>query len=210
MVESTIRSVDSIAPDMVAVDVETPEGFEARPGQFVLVRAVVDGDTHSGHYTISSPHVTDEFEITVGVDRESGTLGPWLESADPNDGIEIEGPFGETYYEGESPVTILGHGPGIGPTVAIGERACEAGGRVKIVYENDTVPHEDRLEALDAAGNAISITHDRETYIDHAREAIADDQVFVFGFSDFVESTRDLLAELDGDPTPKVEDFGPE
>lgn len=209
MTEAMIRSVKPVAADTIAVTLEIPEGFDGRPGQFVLVRATIDGETHSSHYTISSPAVSEQFEITVGVDEETGTLGPWLQSAGPSDSVDIEGPFGETYYENEDPVAILAQGPGIGPAVAIGEQARQASAAVTIVYENDTVPHADRLDSLRTDGCRISLCHDRQEYLETVRDAVPAGQAFVFGFSDFVGDTRDLLSRHEAVDPPKIEDFGP-
>lgn len=209
MVEAEITDVEPVGPDTIAVEIETPEPFEGRPGQFVLVRAFIDEGVETGHYTISSPAVTDRFELTVGVD-EDGTLGPWLEAANPGETIEIEGPFGDTYFESEDRIAILAQGPGIGPAVAVGEQAVEAGADVAIHYHNATLPHADRLDALEAAGATVSVSNDIETYTADVTERLSDEQVYVFGFSWFIDAVTAALDEASPPgPTPKIEDFGP-
>ena len=51
----TVRAVDTVGPDTIALELDTPDGFEAKPGQFVLVSATVDGEELSRYYTLSSP-----------------------------------------------------------------------------------------------------------------------------------------------------------
>ena len=82
--EARVVAVREIGPDDIAIDIETPDGFEARPGQFVKLT----GDGESRFYTISSPDVDGSFEVTVEVDPE-GTLGPWLAAREPDDTVGI-------------------------------------------------------------------------------------------------------------------------
>src|SRR6056297_3624000 len=98
----TVTESETVGPDTVAIAFGTPEGFEAQPGQFVKLSATVDGEEYARFYTISSPNVTDSFEVTVGIDREEG--GPFSEllaALSAGDEIEMSGPFGADYYEGE-------------------------------------------------------------------------------------------------------------
>ena len=95
----TVREVTDVGPDTISMTFGTPEGFDADPGEFVLVRATVDGEELARHYTLSSPTVEDAFEITVGIDPD-GDLTPWLAEREPGDTLDVEGPFGNVTYEG--------------------------------------------------------------------------------------------------------------
>ncbi|SNZ12840.1 Ferredoxin-NADP reductase [Natronoarchaeum philippinense] len=203
----TVRAVDTVGPDTIALELETPDGFEAEPGQFVLVRATVDGEELSRYYTLSSPDVEDTFEITVGVDPD-GDLSPWLANRQVGDEITIEGPFGEVYYEGEESVVVFAGGPGVGPAVGLGEAAASAGGDVSIVYRDDEPAHEERLSTLSNGGAHVAIVGDGA--LDDAVAEVADDgQVYVFGFQAFVEDVRDAIEAAGGDfEAAKVESFG--
>jgi ferredoxin-NADP reductase len=53
--DTRVTAVRQVGPDAVALDLETPDGFEARPGQFVKLTATVAGEEESRFYTISSP-----------------------------------------------------------------------------------------------------------------------------------------------------------
>jgi ferredoxin-NADP reductase len=203
----TVRSVETVGPDTIALEFETPDGFDARPGQFVLARATIDGDEISRYYTLSSPGVAETFEITVGVDPE-GDLSPWLADRQAGDAVTIEGPFGEVYYEDEPSVVVFAGGPGVGPAVGLGEAVASAGNDVSIVYQDDEPAHEERLSSLSKAGANVAIVGDG-ALDDVVAEFAGAGQVYVFGFQEFVEDVRDAIEAAGGDfGTAKVENFG--
>jgi ferredoxin-NADP reductase len=207
--EVTIEAVREVGPDTVAVDLEAPEGFDALPGQFVKIEALVEGEHVSRFYTLSSPDVRGSFEITIGVDPE-GTLGPWI-AEDEREGetVTVEGPYGSAFYEDEPDSLILAGGPGVGPAVGIGERAIEDGNGVAIVYRDDEPVHEGRLEALRGEGTTVDVIDEGEGLAEHVADRYDGQQVFVYGFQGFVTEALDALEESGADPDDaKVENFG--
>jgi ferredoxin-NADP reductase len=74
MAVTTVRDVREVGPQTIAVELESPSEFEAEPGQFVLIKAPVDGEVESGHYTLSSPVAGATSETTAEYE-ESGTVG---------------------------------------------------------------------------------------------------------------------------------------
>ncbi|MFC3478578.1 FAD-dependent oxidoreductase [Halobacterium litoreum] len=204
-----VRSVRDVGPDTVAVTFETPAGFVAEPGQFVRVLAEFEGEEEGRYYTLSSPDVAETFEVTVGVDPE-GTLGPWLADREPGDEVRIEGPFGDDYYEGEDSVVLLAGGPGVGPAIAIAERAHDAGADVTLVYQDDEPVHEDRLAALADTGVTVVVV---AADLADAVASVAgrtDGVPFVYGFAGFCEDALDALTATGFDTeAAKVESFGP-
>lgn len=210
MSESTVvvRSVESVGPDTVAIELETPEGFDAQPGQFVQLVLTVDGEEHARHYTLSSPRVDETFEITVGIDPE-GTVGPHLADLEAGDEVRIKGPFGRNHYDGEERVTVVVGGPGVGPAVGIAERVLQEDGEVAVVYRDDAHAHVDRLGSVaDAGGSVFLVGDDVGPAVDAAVEAVGG-QVFVYGFADFLEDALAALdaADVDTDAA-KIENFG--
>lgn len=207
----TVTDTDDVGPDTVSIAFETPEGFEAQPGQFVKLRATVDGEGYARFYTISSPDMIDTFEVTIEIDPdESGPFSEHLGALSAGDKIEMSGPFGSDYYENEPRVVVLAGGPGIGPAVGIGERVINDGGELAIVYKDDTPAHEDRLSTLTAAGATVAIT---DGSITEAVEAAVTDQdgeqIFVYGFGSFVDEAIAAVEAAGGDPDDlKVENFG--
>ena len=157
----------------------------------------------------SSPDSAETFEVTVEVDPE-GSLSPYLADLEPGATVEVAGPFGDAYYEGEERVVVLAGGPGIGPAVGIGERAVADGGDVTVVYATDDPVHEDRLADLAAEGATVAITSDvsGEEVIDLLANNVG--QVFVYGFAGFLdEATAALDAANLSAGDAKTENFGP-
>ncbi|WP_227355569.1 FAD-dependent oxidoreductase [Haladaptatus salinisoli] len=208
--EVVVRSVRTVGPDTVALILESPPEFDARPGQFLQVAGEVDGEEVARHYTLSSPGTDDTFEMTVGVDPD-GDLSPWLAEREQGDTLEVTGPFGRSYYEDESSVVVLAGGPGVGPAVGIAERAVADGGEAVVVYRDDEPAHEDRLRGLEAAGATVFVTDEPLADSDDVRDLLSDaeGQVFVYGFADFLDDASDALAAAGHDPDDaKVENFG--
>ncbi|WP_267642673.1 FAD-dependent oxidoreductase [Haloarchaeobius amylolyticus] len=206
----SVRGVRTVGPDTVALDLETPDGFDALPGQFVLLRATIEGEELSRYYTLSSPTVGETFEITVGVDPE-GDLTPWLADLDAGAEVRIEGPFGNVHYDDEGDVVVVAGGPGIGPAVAIAERAVEHGHEATVVYQDDEPAHEDRLVELEDAGSLVQVFDDDadDEVADAVGAATDRGEVYVFGFQDFCELVQDALADAGVDPDEAhVESFG--
>jgi len=136
--ETTVVAVREVGTDAVAIEVATPEGFSARPGQFVKLSATVDGESVSRFYTVSSIDTDGTFELTISYDPdEGGAFSEYLLSIAPDDPVTIAGPFGSDYYEGEPRVVVLAGGPGVGPAVAIAEGAIADGGEAVVIYRDD-------------------------------------------------------------------------
>jgi len=207
----TVTDIETVGPDTVAIEFETPETFDAHPGQFVKLSAEIDGEEYARFYTLSSPDVIGTFEITVGIDPdESGPFSDYLVGLSAGDEIAMSGPFGSDYYEGESRVIVLAGGPGVGPAVGIGERAINDGGELAIIYKDADPAHKDRLSTLDAAGASLVITGGSITEaVDAAVTGADDEQIFVYGFADFVDEATAAVeaAGVDSDEL-KVENFG--
>ncbi|WP_148413134.1 FAD-dependent oxidoreductase [Haloferax sp. KTX1] len=209
----TVAAVSDVGPGTVAIEFETPDGFEAEPGQFVKLSAEVDGESYARFYTLSSPGVGDTFEVTVGIDpEEAGPFSRHLDSLVAGDDVEVSGPFGRSYYDGESRVVVLAGGPGVGPAVGIAEAAVADGNEAAVVYLDDAPAHEERLSALRDDGASVVVTGDGSDLADAVADALTGDegeQVFVYGFADFVENATDAVEAAGGDAdAAKVENFG--
>ncbi|KTG09849.1 oxidoreductase [Haloprofundus marisrubri] len=204
-----VTEVNSVGPNTVAIVLESPDGFDARPGQFVKLSATVDDEDYARFYTLSSPDAHDTFEITVGVDpEEAGPFSQHLLDLEAGDELDISGPFGNEYYEDESTIVVLAGGPGVGAAVGLAERALRDGGSVALVYKDDAPAHEERLADLRERGATVVVTDG--DLADHVDDVHDDDaQVFVYGFADFVQEAADAVDAAGGDPADaKVENFG--
>lgn len=205
-----IRSITEVGAHTVAIELATPTGFSAHPGQFVLVRATIDGEDVARHYTLSSPSVTETFELTVGIDPE-GAFSGWLTGRKPGDELTIEGPFGTVFYDDDGPVRVLAGGPGIGAGLGVAERAASLGYEVAFVAESDDgVIHRDRFEAL--AGEQLVIITDADEFDDGVERAYTerpDATTYVFGFNEFVVRAIRAIESAGGDPNEaRMESYG--
>jgi len=207
-----IAGITPLRGDAIAIDVESPAGFDAQPGQFVKLTFDVDGEAVSRFYTISSPDVTDTFELTIELDPD-GEVSPLLEDLEPGDELVVSGPFGRDFYEGEPRVVILAGGPGIGPAVGIAERALADGGDAAVVYLDDDPLYEDRLTAIESDGAFVSILGPDGDF-DAAVAAAIDDgavdpQLFIYGFADFIDRATSAVGRAGGEAdAAKIENFG--
>lgn len=216
----TVRSIETVGPNTIAMEFERPEGFDARPGQFVKLTGEVEGESYSRFYTLSSPDVSDGFEVTIGIDpEEAGPFSQWLGERTAGDELDLAGPFGDQFYDDEPRAVVLAGGPGVGPAVGIGERAIETGNEVAIVYVDEQPAHEERLAAIaDADGGTVRIVSESDASVDPdtLSEAVvevlgeeSDELVFVYGFSSFVDAAEAAIEAAGADPdAAKVEDFG--
>ncbi|QLD86557.1 FAD-dependent oxidoreductase [Natronomonas halophila] len=212
-IETTVAAVRDVGPDAVAIDLETPEDFSAEPGQFVKLSTEIDGETEAGFYTVSSPDTDETFEFTISYDpEEGGAFSEYLLSIEAGDAVTITGPFGSDYYEGEARVVVLAGGPGVGPAVAIAERALADGNEAAIVYRDDNPLHEDRLATIAGTGADVFILNESEPLTAAVDEVLTNDageQVFIYGFADFLEDANNAISAAGGDPDEaKAENFG--
>lgn len=206
----SVTSVTDVGPDTVAIRFGAPEGFEANPGQFVKLGDNVDGEEYDRFYTLSSPDVSGEFETTVEVDPdESGPFAAHLAGLSPGEEVRMAGPFGRDYYEGEKQVLLLASGPGIGPAVAIAERALADGNGAAVVYQSAAPVHESRLTQLADRGVPVRITEEPiASKVSDLYTGDSGEQFFVYGFEEFIEEARGAIAAVGGDPdAAKIENF---
>lgn len=210
MPTATIDAIRAVGDDTVAIELRTPSGFTAKPGQFILVRAEISGEEETGYYTLSSPEVGDTFEITVDVDPDEGTLGPWLKDHEEGTSIRFDGPFGDVTYDGHDDVVVLAKGPGLGPAVGIAERAIAENRAATILYEGDDPPHRDRLEGLQADGATVAAADTTDRMSSRLADLEGTRSFYVFGFDDFVNGAKTALedAGVDADDVA-IENFGP-
>ncbi|MFC5970577.1 FAD-binding oxidoreductase [Halomarina salina] len=206
--ETSVTTVTSVGPDAVALELETPDGFVAQPGQFVRLGVEIDGDVESRFYTLSSPDTDETLEVTLTYDPES-VVGARLADLSAGDTVTVAGPFGDAHYDGEAHALVLAGGPGVGAAVGIAERALAEDNDATVVYLDDEPLHEDRLSTLSGAGATVTLVSDADGLEAAVEEAAGDESVFVYGFDDFVGLASDALVENDFDvDAAAVESFG--
>ncbi len=210
---ATVEGVTEVGPETVAVTVSAPAAFDARPGQFVRLTATVDGEDVSRFYTVSSPDTDETFETTVGLgggDEDGPDFSAYLADLDAGSELAVTGPFGDQFYEGEQRALVLAGGAGVGPAVAIAERALADGNEAAVVYRDDAPAHTERLDALRDRGASVVVTDGAiGALVADAATGDPGEQAFVYGFADFVAEAEGALeaAGLDADDA-KIENFG--
>ena len=210
---ATVTAVDTVGQNTYAIRFRSPDGFTAEPGQFVKLGTEIDGESVARFYTLSSPTITDTFEVTVGIDpEESGPFSAFLAEIEPGTEMTLSGPFGDQHYDGEPRVIVIAGGPGVGPAVAIAERALADGGDAAIVYRDTAVSHADRLDDLQSRGATVHLLEAAESLDSAVADVVgvADDEaVFVYGFADLVSDARAAIDAAGGDAdAANVENFG--
>lgn len=209
----TVTEVQDVGPDTYAIRFGTPDGFAAEPGQFVKLGTEIDGEDVARFYTLSSPTTDGTFEVTVGIDpEEGGEFSEFLSAVEPGVEMSLSGPFGDQHYDGEPRVVVLAGGPGVGPAVAIAERALADGGEAAVVYRDDDPAHGARLAALRDRGVTVYLldgTTDLTGPVADVLTGADGEGVFVYGFADFVADAEAAIAAAVGDAdAAKVENFG--
>lgn len=209
--EAQVADVREVGVSTVAMELSIDGDFDGLPGQFVLLQGDIGGEEEKGYYTISSPSVGELFEVTIGVDPES-TFSAWLANRAVGDTVAVEGPFGNIAYDDAGDVVTVAGGPGIGAALAIAERAHQQGHDSTVFYEADEPAHLDRLDALESAGQSITVldAEDSDALIEALNgDNIGDEMVYVFGYSDFCSRVRDTIDTLAVEPAAlHVESFG--
>ncbi|MFC6887995.1 FAD-dependent oxidoreductase [Halorubrum trueperi] len=210
---ATVSAVEEVGRDTYALRFHAPDGFAAEPGQFVKLGTEIDGESVARFYTLSSPTVSDTFEVTVGIDpEEGGDFSAFLSGAEAGTEMTLSGPFGDQHYDGEPRAVIVAGGPGVGPAVAIAERALDEGAEAAIVYRDDDVSHADRLDALRERGVTVQVLDAHADLTDAVADALtgADGEtVFIYGFADLVDDASAAIEAAGGDADAvKVENFG--
>ncbi|MFP8952388.1 ferredoxin--NADP reductase [Natrialbaceae archaeon A-arb3/5] len=206
----SVESVRDVGSNTIALELETPAGFDAQPGQFVLLRAAPEGEEISRHYTLSSPSVDETFEITVGIDPD-GDLSPWLADLDGGETVHVDGPFGTITYEREADVVAVAGGPGVGPAISIAEAAHESGHDAVVIYQDDEPAHRDRLETLESEGSTVIVLDDDadDELADAIQTHVDDGRLYAFGFDGFVTAVADAIEDAGGDADEAlIENFG--
>jgi len=122
-----VARVEGLSPQVLRVELEVPEGFEYRAGQFVQLERE-GGVTRP--YSLASLPGSGHLELHVLL-RSGGLMSQWLRWAEKQP-ITLRGPFGECFYfdgELDRPLLLAGTGTGLGPLLGVTRAALAAGHR---------------------------------------------------------------------------------
>lgn len=210
---TALVSTRQVAPETAVVELSSPPGFDANPGQFVRLGVRTDEREIEGFYTISSADVADTFEVTVDA-GPSNDLGRALAALEEGDEVDVAGPFGDAYYEGTGNAVVLASGPGIGAAIAICQRAIDEGHDAALVYrgERETAPSQVRdLEAAGVRAFFVEPGADPADLADAVAAALGETEgeLYVYGYAGFVSDAKAAIRLADRDPSrASVSSFG--
>ena len=222
------RQVIRVTHDVTSFVLASPEGrrFAFRPGQYVTVAAVVEGQRVERCYTISSPPTRDDLlEITVKR-VPGGPMSGWLHDRfGPGDRLHVTGPLG-LFSTDEHPAAkhlFLSAGSGVTPlmsmTRALHERTEDP---LDVVFVHSARTPRDivfraELAKTAASGRGLQVAAVCETdsaderwagprgRLDAAMlQSLAPDlherEVFTCGPAPYMHAVRDILTSLGVDP----------
>ena len=123
-----LRRVEHLAPSVCRVFLEPATPLYYRAGQFINLRRA-DGMVRS--YSLASvPKLDDYLELHVKR-LPRGEMSNWLfEEAQPDTGLDIQGPNGACFYvpgRPETPLLLIGNGAGLAPLIGIARDALASG-----------------------------------------------------------------------------------
>lgn len=149
----TVAEVRAETDEAVAISFELPEAlaetFAYQPGQYLTLRAEVNGADMRRNYSIAS--LPGE-PLTVGVKRvEDGAFSTFAQGLKPGDVVQVMPPEGRFICDKQERVVLIAAGSGITPMVSIAGDALARGADVTLIYGNrrsETIMFRETLEAL--------------------------------------------------------------
>ncbi len=187
------------------------ERFAYRPGQYVTLRAVIDGVAHLRSYSMSSAPVIDR-DLKVTVKRvPDGLVSNWiLDRLQPGDRIEVMPPIGTfTADETDRPLVAFAGGSGITPIFSILKDVLFRSARtVRLLFANH-----DRASAIFGSDlDGLAVRHLERLFLQHHSDVdsgfLAPDEIvgfvdehrdatfYICGPSGFMETVESVLGEL--------------
>jgi len=136
---SRVARVEELSPRVLRVELEVPEGFEYRAGQFMqLERPGGVLRPYSIASLPGSPHLELHVALLAG-----GAMSQWLRTA-TDQPVTLRGPLGECIYlerEPERPLLLAGTGTGLAPLLGVTRAALAAGhrGPIHLYHGSSTV-----------------------------------------------------------------------
>lgn len=151
--ELTVTEISHETPDAVAICLAVPGdlagAFAYQPGQYLTLRAEVDGADIRRSYSIAS---TGAGALTVGVKRvEGGAFSTYCQGLAKGATIKVMPPEGRFVTHGEDSVLLVAAGSGVTPMVAIAADMLAKGAAVTLVYGNrntGTIMFRNALDSL--------------------------------------------------------------
>lgn len=151
--ELVISGVRQEGADAVALEFVVPQELAGKlafePGQYLTLRADIDGQDVRRSYSIAS---APDAPLCVGVRQvEDGVFSTYAQGLKVGDTVQVMPPEGRFMLQNQQDILLIAAGSGITPMVAIAHGALAKGARVTLVYGNRDFKHvmfRSELEAL--------------------------------------------------------------
>jgi ring-1,2-phenylacetyl-CoA epoxidase subunit PaaE len=147
----TIREVRRETPDSVAISFDVPDtltdAFAWVPGQYLTLRATVDGQDIRRSYSIAS---LPGKPLTVGVKHvDGGAFSSFAQALSAGQSLQVMPPEGRFISTSEEHLVLIAAGSGVTPMVAMAADALARGAEVTLIYGNRNTGSIMFREALD-------------------------------------------------------------
>ena len=138
--------------DAVALVFEVPQeltqAFAYVPGQYLTLRADINGEDVRRSYSIASG---PDGALCVGVRKiEDGVFSTYAQGLKAGDSVQVMEPEGRFKLADQQDVLLIAAGSGVTPMVAIAAAALERGAAVTMIYGNRDFAHVMFRSALEA------------------------------------------------------------
>ena len=206
-----------IAPDVRHFVFEAlgVDGFAFTPGQFVFLKAELDGRSVKRAYSMASPPEGNRFALCLNRVRE-GVFSPFLFDLRPGDTVHLKGPYG--VFQWREPVSdsvLVATGTGIAPFRAMlhARVAADPGHRFTLLFgvrNRESLLYGEEFEEMAARRPNFRFwptltrpgpgwrgrTGRVQQHLVEATGGRRDVDVYVCGLREMVEAVRNLAAEL--------------
>lgn len=193
-----------------------PEGFDYKPGQYILVSLTVEGNVMTKAFSLSSsPTEKDHIEFTKKLTGHPFSNA--LDNMKIGDSAVISGPFGKMTFEGEyAKIALLSGGIGITPMISICKYCTDLhlDADIVLIYsnktENDLAFMKELDEMMHNSNNlkiVYTLTRASESWTG-CRERISENMIvseipdymerrfYICGAPDMVKSMEEMLTAM--------------
>ncbi len=134
----TIKTVEPLTADAVAVTFDVPADLQPAyaytPGQYLTLRADIDGEDTRRSYSIASAQGAP---LTVGIKHVAGgAFSGYAQNLKAGDRLAVMEPDGRFVLQEPANIVLIAAGSGVTPMMSIASDALERGGNVTFVYGN--------------------------------------------------------------------------
>ncbi|MEY3689764.1 MAG: hypothetical protein RIT37_1326 [Bacteroidota bacterium] len=169
----TVSAIKRLTPQSVAISFAIPEEFQDEfayiPGQYITLKAEVDGQKANRAYSLCSSPFTGE-ALTIGVKQtEHGLVSTYLNTKlTIGDSLQIMKPMGnftlKVNSEASRHIVLIGGGSGITPLLSIAKSVLlkEPKSTVTLLYGNRdqaSIMFSDELNELQSQYPALKVKH---------------------------------------------------